>query len=76
MPDPISKDATVATFLRIGYEILAEEGGFIMFSDPAYPVRPLTIDFSRGEIAWVDFQRQLEYEGIDVARFLAELESF
>ena len=35
----------------------------------------LKLDFSRGSMPWADFRFILEYEGVDVARFLAEMES-
>ena len=75
MPEPISRDQAVLTLLRLGYEILAEEGNFIMLADPAYPARPLMFDFNRRFIPWEDFRWKLEFEGVDVSRFLAELES-
>ena len=75
MPEAVTQGETVATFLRLGFDLLVEEGGFVMFSDPAYPARPVKLDFSRGVIPWEDFRSQLEYEGVNVAVFLAELES-
>lgn len=75
MPEAVAQGETVAAFLRLGFAILAEEGGFIMLSDPTYPARPVQFDFSRGAIPWEDFRSQLEYEGVNVALFLAELES-
>ena len=50
MPEAVTRGETVAAFLRLGFEILAEEGGFIMLSDPTYPARPVKFDFSRGVI--------------------------
>ncbi len=47
----------------------------MLLSDSDYPARPLKLDFSRGDIPWDDFREMLEYEGIDVPRFFAELES-
>ena len=85
MPEPISRDTAVATLPRLGYEKRAEANDFVVFYDVAfydrgypdrgYPERPLNFDFSRGPIPWDDFRRQLEYEGLNVATFLAELES-
>ena len=59
----------------MGYQIHAEEGGFVLYVDDRYPEHPLKFDFSSGDIPWVDFQEQLEYEGVSVPVFLAELES-
>ena len=75
MPETISRDDLVNTLLRLGYEVLAEEGGFIMVIDPEVPVRPLKFDFSQGPNPWDDLREQLEYEGVDPSRFLAELDS-
>ena len=75
MPRPINRSEAIHTLLRLGYEIVAEEGNFVMLYDPDYPARQLKLDFGRGAIPWEDFQGQLEYEGVNVAVFLAELES-
>ena len=75
MPEPISRSEAIATLLRLGYEVLVEEGDFVILFDPNYPMRPLAFNFSQGEIDWDDVRKLLEYEGVDVARFLAELES-
>ncbi len=75
MPERISRDQADATLLRIGYELLAEEGGFVRYVDPNYPSHIVEFDFRRGPIPWYDFQRQLEYEGVNVDAFVAHLES-
>ena len=75
MPEPVYRDTAVAALLRLEYEITAEEGDLVVLSDSNYPVRPLKLDFSQGDIPWDDFREILEYEGVNVASFLAELES-
>ena len=75
MPEPISRNTAVATLLRLGYEILTEEGGLVAFYDRGYPERLLTLDFSQGDIPWDDFREMLEYDHINVATFLVELKS-
>ena len=75
MPEPVSRDTAVAALLRLEYEIIAEEGDLVVISDSNYPVRPLKLDFNQGDIPWDDFREILEYEGVNVASFLAELES-
>ena len=47
----------------------------VVFTDPNYPARPMAFNFNWGGIDWDDFRRELEYEGVNVAVFLAELES-
>lgn len=51
------------------------EGGFALLHHPNILGPSIKLDFSRGSIPWADFRYVLEYEGVDVARFLAEMES-
>ena len=75
MPEPISKEMAHSTLLSMGYILLAEEGGFVIYEDPDYPSRPLELDFRWGPIPWYAFRRELEYEGVNVDAFVAHLES-
>ena len=77
MPD-VSREQAHSALLRMGYELIAEEGGFAMYRDrvnPGEPERPLKFDFSRGAVPRLDFQRQLEHEGVSPEVFFAEVES-
>lgn len=75
MPDPISQSAVVAVLLRLGYVVHAEVGEIVILIDPEHPASQLNFSFSGSAIEWEDLRKTLEYEGVDVARFLAELES-
>ena len=75
MPEPIPREQAIAAFLRMGYEVTSEGGDMIVFTDRNYPARPMAFNFNWGGIDWDDFRRELEYEGVNVAVFLAELES-
>ncbi len=75
MPEPISRERAITAFLRMGYEITAEEGDMIVFTDRNYPARPMAFNFSWGSIKWDDFCRELDYEGVNVDVVVAELES-
>jgi hypothetical protein len=59
----------------MGYELLAEEGGFFVYEDPNYPEHFLEFYFGGGPILWYAFRRQLEYEGVNVDVVVAHLES-
>ena len=50
MPRPITRTEAIHTLLRLGYEIVAEEGSFVMLYDPGYPAPLLKLDFDRGTI--------------------------
>lgn len=65
--------------LRMGYELVAEEGGVVMYRDTIYPGDPevhLKFDFSIGSISRLDLQIQLEHEGINPDVFFTEVDSF
>ena len=77
MPD-ISREQAHTALLRLGYELIAEEGDFVMYRDrvnPGEPERPLKFDFSRGTVPRADFQRQLDHEGINPEVFFTEVDS-
>lgn len=75
MPDTVSREVADLTLGRLGYEITAEEYGFVLYVDSRYPGDPLKFDFARGPVPWEDFVKQLEHDGVNVNVFLAELES-
>ena len=75
MPSLIFQEQAIIALRRLGYEIVAAEGDFFNLVDSNYPGPILTLDFSLGNIPWGDFREILEYEGVNVSRFLAELES-
>lgn len=65
--------------VRMGYELVSDNGVVAVYRDakyPGYPERRLRFDFSRGAIPRRDLQRQLEYEGVPVEAFFAELDSY
>ena len=75
MPEPISRDTAVAALINLGYRVLDDEDSLLLFGHTSVPIYLWVLDFSQGAIPWDDFRQRLEYEGIDVARFLAEMES-
>lgn len=75
MPSLIFQEQAIIALRRLGYEIVAMEGDFFSLVDSNFPGPILTLDFSLGNIPWGDFREILEYEGVNVSRFLAELES-
>ena len=75
MPEPITRERATAAFLRMGYEVTSEDVDMVVFTDRNYPARPMAFNFGWGDIDWDDFRQELEYEGVNVALFLAERES-
>ena len=78
MPEPISRGQADFALGRMEYQIIDEVHGLVKYLDPRYPgnpERPLYFDFIDGSIPWDDFRKHLEYEGVNVAAFLAELEA-
>lgn len=75
MPDTISREVADLILGRMGYEIIGEEHGFVLYVDSRYPGDPLKFDFTRGSVPWDDFVKQLEHDGVNVNVFWAELES-
>ena len=78
MSEPISREQADFVLRLMGYEVIELESHLVKYLDsryPGVPERPLYFDFSHGPIPWGDFRGHLEYEGVDVAVFLAELES-
>ena len=77
MPEPISRAQSDFALGRMGYEVVDHEAGLVRYRDTQYPGIPehlLHFDFRNGPIPWDDYRRQLEYEGVNVSVFLAELE--
>ena len=77
MPEPISRDQSDFALSRMGYTVIDDESDLVRYRDDQYPGEPerlLHFDFRDGPIPWEDYKAQLEYEGVNVSVFLAELE--
>ena len=75
----VSREQAHHALLRMGYELIAEEGGVVMYRDTIYPGDPerhLKFDFSIGSMPRLDFQMQLEHEGVNPEVFFTEVDSF
>lgn len=78
MPEPVSRSQTDLALARMGYDIIAEEDGLVAYLDRTYPgepAHPLLLDFSNTLVPWEHLVAQLEYDGANIAVFLAELDA-
>ena len=78
MPESISKAQADFALGRMGYSLIREDGTRSAYLDRDYPGDPphyLQLTFSGNRILWDDLKRGLEYDGANIAVFLAELES-
>ena len=76
MPEPISREQSDFVLGRMGYEVHSVINGLVRYRDttPGTSDRLLYFFFRDGIIQWDDYQKALEYEGVNVNVFLAELE--
>ena len=74
MPDPFSKEVVGTVLTRLGYVAVAEQPGQVVYQD-SDTGHYLTIAFNNDHIDWDDLSANLEYEGINLALFLAEYEA-
>ena len=74
MHDRFTREVVSAVLTRLGYEIVAERPGQVVYQDldTKYYV---TIAFNDDHIDWDDLQEVFEYEGINRDLFLAEHEA-
>lgn len=68
MPDSLDRSVVDAALSQLGFEIQAEEGGFVFYRNPL-SIYPLELDFLFGKVYWIDLQGQLEYAHIDLDKF-------
>ena len=77
MPEPISREQSDFALSRMGYSVAAVKCGIVSYRCDQYPGEPerlMDFDFSYGPIPWDDYRVVLEFEGVNVSVFLAELE--
>ena len=78
MRDPIEKGEVMFVLSRLGYEVIEESDDMVIFRDAGQGVAGapyLAVPFVEDQINWSELMALLEYEGINPALFLAELES-
>ena len=78
MRDPIKKGGVMFVLSRLGYEVIEESVVMVTFRDAggvATGAPYLAVPFAGDQIDWSELMALLEYEGINPALFLAELES-
>ena len=79
MHDTIARDdVTFVVVQRLGYEIFSEGHDMIIYRDlqqDSTSAPYFAVPFVDGQILWTELRDLLEYEGINPAVFLAELEA-
>ena len=78
MPESISRTQADFALGRMGYSLVRDDGVLTAYLDRNYPGEPahyLLLNFRNDRILWDDLKRLLEYDGANIAVFLAELES-
>ena len=60
----------------MGYERKASKNGLVMYVDSLHPdVAPSVFDFRQGPLSREDVERHLEYNGVSLDVFYAELDA-
>ena len=78
MPESVSKADIDYVMARLGYRIIGEQDDIAAYWDEHYPPADghyLLIVFEDGRINYDNLRRILEYEGVNIAVFNAEMEA-
>lgn len=68
MPDSLDRSVVDAALSELGFEMQAEEGGFVFYRSSS-SIYPLELDFFFGKVYWNDLRGQLEYAHINLDKF-------